>query len=74
MVRIKSRLPKKDFKHPAHIHLAHILQDSILKYNPISSNSPPPVNLDDFLKGNFEEDKQSCVEEDKFSKKCNKNC
>lgn len=56
MVRIKSRLLKKDFKHPAHIHLAHILQDSILKYNPISSNSPPPANLDDFLKGNFEEE------------------
>ena len=31
------------------------LEDSILKYNPIPSNVPPPAPLDDFLRGVLEE-------------------
>ena len=35
------------------------LKDSILKWNPIPSNVPPPAPLDDFLRGILEENHKS---------------
>ena len=42
------------------------LEESILKYNPILSNVPPPVTLDEFLRGVLEENnKYLQMQEDK---------
>ena len=49
------------------------LEDSILKYNPIPSNVPPPVPLDEFLRGVLEENhKYSQMQQEKLFKKCSK--
>ena len=46
------------------------LEYSILKYNPIPSNVPPPAPLDDFLRGVSEENnKYSQMQEDKLLQK-----
>ena len=46
------------------------LEDSILKYNPIPSNVPPPAPLDDFLRGVLEENhKYLQMQEDKLFQK-----
>ena len=46
------------------------LEESILKYNPIPSNVPPPAPLDEFLRGLFGENhKYSQMQEDKLLQK-----
>ena len=46
------------------------LEESILKYNPIPSNVPLPVALDEFLRGILEEnDKYLQMQEDKLLQK-----
>ena len=46
------------------------LEDTILKYNPISSNVPPPAPHDGFLRGVSEENhKYSQMQEDKLLQK-----
>ena len=46
------------------------LEESILKYNPILSNVPPPAPLDEFLRGPFGENhKYSQMQEDKLLQK-----
>ena len=46
------------------------LEYSILKYNPIPSNVPPPAPLDDFLRGVLEENhKYLQMQEDKLFQK-----
>ena len=46
------------------------LEESILKYNPIPSNVPPLVALDEFLRGVLEEnDKYLQTQEDKLLQK-----
>ena len=46
------------------------IEESILKYNPVPSNVPPPAPLDEFLSGVLEENhKYSQIEEDKLLQK-----
>ena len=46
------------------------LEDSILKYNPIPSNVPPPASLDEFLRGILEENhKYLQMQEEKLLQK-----
>ena len=46
------------------------LEESILKYNPIPSNVPPPAPLDEFLRGVLEENhKYSQMQEDELLQK-----
>ena len=46
------------------------LEDSILKYNPIPSNVPPPSSLDELLRGVLEENhKHLQMQEDKLLQK-----
>ena len=46
------------------------IEDSILKYNPIPSNEPPPAPLDEFLRGVLEENhRYSQMQEDKLLQK-----
>ena len=49
------------------------LEGSILKYNPIQSNVPPPAPLDDFLRGALEKNHKCLkMQEDKLYKICSK--
>ena len=45
------------------------LNDSILKFNPIPSNVPPPAPLDDFLRGAFGKKSYLQMQEDKLLQK-----